>query len=126
MRQSSSQGAALALAAKTVEAIKIETTGQWGPCADVRRSPSQGAVLAVAVKARDIVEVHCVLAHPSEKITQKMAQAVGIATTGQWEFCEARLQVKAKRQAVQWIDGPDKTGSDRVGDKDLDVEPGED
>ena len=34
--------------------------------------------------------------------------------------------MKAKRQAVQWIDGPDKTGSNGVGDEDLDVKPGED
>ena len=36
-------GAALALAAKTAGAIRTEMTGQWRPCADVRRSPSQGA-----------------------------------------------------------------------------------
>ena len=37
-----------------------------------------------------------------------------------------RFQVKAKRQAVQWIGGPDKIGSNGVGDEDLDVKPGED
>ena len=51
---------------------------------------------------------------------------MGIATTGQWGFCEARLRTKAKWQAVQWIDRPDKTGSDGVGDENLDVKPGED
>ena len=49
-----------------------------------------------------------------------------MATAGQWGFCEARLRAKAKRQAVQWIDGPDKTGSDGFGDQDLGVKPGED
>ena len=102
---------------KTAEAIIIETVGQWGPCANVRRSPSKRAPVAVAVatKARDIVKVHRVLAHPSEEITQKTAQAMGITTTGQWGFCEARLQVEANLQAVQWIDGPGKNDSDGVG-----------
>ena len=80
----------------------------------------------MAVKAHDMVEVHRVLAHPSEKITQKTAQTMGIATTGQWGPCEASSQVKAKRQAVQWIDGPDKTGSNCVGDEGLGLKPGED
>ena len=31
-----------------------------------------------------------------------------------------------KRHAVQWVDGPDKTGSKGVGNEDLDVKPGED
>ena len=35
------------------------------------------------------------------------------------------MQAEAKRQGVQWIDGPDKTGSIGVGDEDLDVKPGE-
>ena len=105
--------------------MRIEATGQRRPCADVRPSPRQGLVLAVAAKAHDIVELHCVLVHPSEEITQKTLQAIGIVTTGQWEPCEARLQVKAKHQALQWIDGPDKNGSNGVGNEDLDVKPGE-
>ena len=36
------------------------------------------------------------------------------------------MQVKAKRQAVQWIDGPEKTGSNGFGNEDLGVKPGED
>ena len=35
------------------------------------------------------------------------------------------MQVRAKRQVVQWINGPDKTGSNGIGDEDLDVKPGE-
>ena len=125
--QSPSQGAALALAVKTVaEAMTIETKGQWGPCAGVRPSPSQGEALAVVKKVRDIMEAHRMLAHPSAEITQKTGQAMRIATTGQWGFCEARLQVKAKRQTVQWINRPDKTGSGGVGNKDLGVKPGKD
>ena len=34
--------------------------------------------------------------------------------------------MKVKRQAVQWIDEPDKTRSKGFGDEDLDVKPGED
>ena len=49
-----------------------------------------------------------------------------IVTTDQSGLCEAHLQVKAKRQAVQWIDRPDKTDSSGVGDVDLGVRPGED
>ena len=66
------------------------------------------------------------LAHSSKEKTQKTAQAMGITTTGQWGPCEARLQAKAKRQTVQWIDGPGKFGSGGVGDEDLGVKPGED
>ena len=121
-----SQGAELGLAAKTTEGMIIEATGEWGPCADVRRSPRQGVALAVVEKAYDVVEVHRVLAHPNEENMQKTIQAMGIVTTGQWGPCEERLQVEAKRQAMQWIDGPDKTGSNGVGDEDLDVKPGED
>ena len=51
---------------------------------------------------------------------------MGIATTGPWGPCEAPLQVKANLQVVQWIDGPDKTGSNGVGNEDLGVKPGED
>ena len=80
----------------------------------------------MAAKARNKVEVHHELTHPSEEITQITSQAMGIVTTGQWRLCEARLQAEAKRQAVQWVDGPDKTGSNGVGDKDLGVQPGED
>ena len=53
---------------------------------NVRRTPSQAAALPLAAK---------------------MAEAMRIATTGQLDSYEARLQMKAKRQAVQWIDGPD-------------------
>ena len=90
MRRTPSQGSALALATKTAEAMGT-ATDQWGPCANVRRSPRQGATLAVAVKAHDIAEAHRVLAHPSEEITQKTVQAMGIARTGLWGPCEARL-----------------------------------
>ena len=58
MRRTQSQGAALASVAKTTEAMRTETTGHWGSCADVRRGPSPGAVLAVATKAHDIIEVY--------------------------------------------------------------------
>ena len=36
------------------------------------------------------------------------------------------LAGKTKRQAVQWIDGSDKTGNNGVGDEDLGVKPGKD
>ena len=113
------------VAAKTADAIRT-ATGQWGACTDVRRSLRQEAVLTGTAKARDVMKVHHMLADPSEEMTQKTLPAMGIAMTGQWGPCEARLQVKAKRQAVQRIYGPDKTGSKGVGDKDLGVKPGED
>ena len=119
MRQTRSHEAALALAAKPAETMRIKTTGQWKSCVDVRRGPSQGVALAVAAKACNIVKVHRKLAYPSEEITQKTARAMGIATTGQWEFCEAHLQAKANRQAVQWFNGPGKTGSSGIGNGDL-------
>ena len=50
VRRTPSQEAALALAAKTAEAIIVEMTGQWEPRVDGRRSSSQGAALALAAK----------------------------------------------------------------------------
>ena len=41
------------------------------------------------------------------RLAANTTEAMRIETTGQWEFREAHLQVKAKHQAVQWIDGPD-------------------
>ena len=64
----------------------------------VKRIASQGAV--VAAKTRDIMEVHHMLAHPSEEITRQTTEVMGITTTGQWEAYEAFLQAKSKRFAV--------------------------
>ena len=50
--------------------------------------------------SRDVMEVHRMLAHPSEDITRKTAEMMGIETTGQWGACEACSQVKAKRRTV--------------------------
>ena len=52
--------------------------------------------------------------------------AMRIETTGQWGSCEARLQAEAKRQAVEWIEGPDKASSHGVGNEDLGAKPGKD
>ena len=49
---------------------------------------------------RDVMEVHRNLTHPSEDITRKMAEMMGIETTGQWGACETCFHVKAKRRAV--------------------------
>ena len=83
VKRSPNQGAALVLAAKSAEAMIIETTGQWMPCADVRWTLTQGAALAVAARARDMIEVHLVLAHQSEEIALKTVETMMIATTGQ-------------------------------------------
>ena len=89
--------------------------------------------------SRDVMMVHRMLAHPSEDITRKTAEMVGIETTSQWEACETCFQAKAKRhavpkktnerasvrtrkiverQAVQWVDGPKKTGGNGTGSDD--------
>ena len=92
---------------------------------------ASGTALAMRAGAsRDVMEVHRMLAHPSEDITRKTAEMMGIETTGQWGACEACFQAKAKRhavpkktderasvrtrkiverQAVQWVDGPSET-----------------
>ena len=67
---------------------------------DVKRIPGQGAAMVVATKARDIMEVHHILAHPSEERTQKTAEVMVIATTDQWGPYEACLQAKVKGHAV--------------------------
>ena len=54
----------------------MKKTGHRGPYVDVRWSPRQEMALVVATKAHDMVEVHRVLAHPSEEITKEEAQAM--------------------------------------------------
>ena len=98
---------------------------------------ASGTTLGMRAGAsRDVMEVHRMLAHPSEGITRKTAVMMGIETTGQWGAYETCFQVKAKRhavlkktnerasvrtrktverQAVQWVDGPKKTGGDGTG-----------
>ena len=94
---------------------------------------ASGTALGMTAGAsRDVMDVHRMLAHPSEGITRKTAVMMGIETTGQWGAYETCFQVKAKRhavlektnerasvrtrktverQAVQWVDGPKKTGA---------------
>ena len=50
-----------------------------------------GAALVVAAKAGSIMEVHCLLGHPSESITRKTAEAMKIATTEPWGPSKACL-----------------------------------
>ena len=62
---------------------------------------ASGTALAMGARAsRDVMEVHRMLAHPSEDITRKTAEMMGIETTGQWGACETCFQAKAKRHAV--------------------------
>ena len=103
------------------------------------RIASGTALVMRAGVSRNVMEVHRILAHPSENITKKTAEMVGIETTGQWGACETCFQAKAKRhsgptktderasvrtrkimerQAVQWVDGPKKTGGDGTGSDD--------
>ena len=49
----------------------------------VTRILGQGAVLAVAPMVRDIMKVRRMLARPSEEITRKTTETVGIVTMGQ-------------------------------------------
>ena len=95
---------------------------------------ASGTALAMREGAsRDGMEIHRMLAHPSEDITRKTTEMMGIETTGQWEACEICFQAEAKRhampkktderasvrtrkiverQAVQSVDGPKTTGGD--------------
>ena len=66
---------------------------------------ASGTALAMRAGAsRDVMEAHRMLAHPSEDITRKTAEMMGIETTGQRGACETCFQTKAKRHAV-----PNKT-----------------
>ena len=88
---------------------------------------ASGMALAMRVGvSRDVMEVHRMLAHPSEEITRKTAEMMEIETTGQWEACETCFQAKAKRQAVQWVDGHKKTGSDGTGSDDRGIKSARD
>ena len=60
-----------------------------------------GTALAMRAGAsRDVMKVHRMRAHPSEDITIKTAEVMGIETTGEWEACETCFQAKTKRHAV--------------------------
>ena len=71
----------------------------------VRRTPRKGAALALEAKT---------------------AETMKIVTTSKWGSCEARLQAEENRQAVKWIDGPDKISSDGVGSEDFGAKLGKD
>ena len=111
------------------------------------RIASGTALVMRAGVSRDVMKVHRIPAHPSENITRKTAEMVGIETTGQWGACETCFQAKAKRhtgpaktderasvrtrkimerQAVQWVDGPEKTGGDGTGSDDRDMKSARD
>ena len=62
---------------------------------------ASGTALAMRARvSRDVMEVHRILAHPSEDITKTTAEMMGIETTDQWGACETCFQAKAKRHAV--------------------------
>ena len=62
---------------------------------------ASGMALAMTAGAfRGVMEVHRMLAHPSEDTTRKTAEMMGIETTDQWGACETCSQAKAKRHAV--------------------------
>ena len=70
---------------------------------------ASGTALAMrAGVSRDVMEVHRMLAHPSEDITRKMAEMVGIETMGQWGACETcfyRLRRSDMPCQRRWTDG---------------------
>ena len=62
---------------------------------------ASGTALAMrAGISRDFMEVHRMRAHPSEDITKKTTEMMGIETTGQWGARETCFQAKVKRHAV--------------------------
>ena len=48
---------------------------------------SETALAMRAGVSRDVMEIHGMLAHPSEDITREMAKRVWIDTTCQWGAC---------------------------------------
>ena len=79
VRRTPSQGSALALAAKTAGAIRVETTGQWGPRADVRRSSSQGAALALAAKTAEAMRIVTGQWRPCPDVRRSPRQGAALA-----------------------------------------------
>ena len=61
---------------------------------------SETALAMRAGASRDVMEVHRMLAHPSEDITRETAEMMGIETASQWGACETCFQAKANRHAV--------------------------
>ena len=65
----------------------------------VRIAPGTTLTMRAGV-FRDVMEVHRMLAHPSEDTTRNTAEMMGIETTGQWGACETCFQAKEKGHAV--------------------------
>ena len=61
---------------------------------------ASGTALAMRAGVFRDVMVHRMLAHPSEDITRKTTEMMGIETTGQWGACDTCFQAKAKPRAV--------------------------
>ena len=71
VRWTPTQGAALELAAKTAEAMRIEATNQWGPCPDVKRSPRQGVPVVRGAPQLDVQVVKLEQPQDPDKGTQE-------------------------------------------------------
>ena len=66
---------------------------------------SAGAMLAVAVKARNIIEVHCMLVHTSEDISQKQLrrwERISILRRRGW--ADETLQSQRKQLCRHFVD----------------------
>ena len=65
-----------------------------------RKATPERAIVARATPQRHIIEVHRLLAHPSEHFTRETANATDIIITGEWRPCVECDQSKAHRHAV--------------------------
>ena len=65
-----------------------------------RKATLERALAAKAPPQRDIMEVHRLLAHPSEHITRATTKAAGIIITGEKRLCVECDHSKAHRHAV--------------------------
>ena len=79
VRRTPSQGTALALAARTAEAIRVEKTGQKGPRADVRQSSSQWETLALATKTDESMRTATGQRGPCADVKRSPRQGAALA-----------------------------------------------
>ena len=100
VRRTPSQGAALVLAAKMAEAIRVETTGQWGPCADVRRSSSQGAALALAAKTAEAMRAATGQLGPCAGVRRSPWQGAALAVAAKERCDEGTSRARGPQREV--------------------------
>ena len=112
VRRTPSKGEALALAANAAGAIRVETTGQWGPRADVSRSSSQRASLALAAKTAEAMRTVTDQWGPCANVRRSPRQGAALAVAA-----KAHYLMKVHHVSLDLEEGTQEAPSDSAEDE---------